>query len=122
MATDQTTTLATLKAQLKEFCEARDWDQFHDPKELAIGLITEASELLEIFRFQSPEQMRTLLANPNSKQKISDELADALFFVVRFAQRNEIDLASAFEAKMKRNNEKYPVEKSKGSNRKYNDL
>ncbi len=64
--------------ELRTFCEARDWDQFHGPKDLAIGLATEAGELLEIFRFLSDEQCDAKLADPESRQAIENELADAL--------------------------------------------
>lgn len=120
--TDQTTTIAELKEDLRAFCEARDWDQFHDPKELAIGLSTEAAELLEHFRFQSSEQMTALLADPKSRAAIADELADCFFFIMRFAQKNGIDLTESYFSKMKRNAEKYPVDKARGSNKKYRDL
>lgn len=119
---DDKTTLAELKTHLQKFCEARDWDQFHSPKELAIGLITEASELLEHFRFQNDQQIKTLMENPKARVEIADELADALFFVLRFAQLHGIDLTTAYMAKMDRNEKKYPVEKARGSNKKYTDL
>ncbi|MEO0337433.1 MAG: nucleotide pyrophosphohydrolase [Pseudomonadota bacterium] len=106
-------------AKIREFCEARDWDQFHSPKELAIGLVTEASELLEIFRFQSEAQISELLEDADSRESIADELADVYFFLLRFADRNGFDLESALARKMAKNNEKYPVEKSRGRNQKY---
>ena len=105
---------------IKEFCEARDWDQFHNPKDLAIGLSTESNELLDIFRFKSEEQMKQIM-NSNSKEKVEEELADIFFFILRFAQMNNIDLSEILCMKMAKNNEKYPVEKAKGSNSKYNE-
>lgn len=116
---DEQTSIETLKDQVRVFCEARDWDQFHTPKDLAIGLITEASELLEHFRFQSPEEIEAALKNPDSREKIADELADSLFFVLRFAQRNGIDLSTSLAKKMQKSGERYPIEKARGSNRKY---
>jgi NTP pyrophosphatase (non-canonical NTP hydrolase) len=111
-----------LTGKVQEFCEARDWDQYHGPKDLAIGVITEASELLEHFRFLSEEQAMELLNNPEQKEDIEDELADVLFFLLRFSQRFDIDLTQALQRKMEKSNKKYPVEKSKGSNRKYTKL
>ena len=111
-----------LKSQVQEFCEARDWDQFHGPKDLAIGVITEASELLEHFRFLSDEQAMALLNNPQHKEDIEDELADVLFFLLRFSQRFDIDLARVLVRKIDKSEKKYPVEKSKGSNQKYTKL
>jgi NTP pyrophosphatase (non-canonical NTP hydrolase) len=115
-------TIQGLSKKVQEFCEARDWDQYHGPKDLAIGVITEASELLEHFRFLSEEQAMELLNNPEQKEDIEDELADVLFFLLRFSQRFDIDLTQALQRKMEKSNKKYPVEKSKGSNRKYTKL
>lgn len=122
MKTDGTTTLQELKDKLKEFCEARDWDQFHEPKDLAIGLITEAAELLEHFRFRTTEQVVERMADSKTREAIEDELADALFFVLRFAERNQIDLSTALERKMVKNARKYPVDLARGSNRKYTEF
>jgi NTP pyrophosphatase (non-canonical NTP hydrolase) len=111
-----------LKSIVKSFCETRDWDQFHGPKDLAIGVITEASELLEHFRFLSDEQALSLLNNPEQKEEIEDELADVLFFLLRFSERFDIDLAHALIRKIQKIEKKYPVSKSKGSNKKYTKL
>ena len=108
--------------RVQKFCEEREWDQFHPPKELAIGLITEAAELLEIFRFQSDEQIREAFADPKKKEEIEDEIADCLFFILRFAGRHDIDLVRATERKIAKSAAKYPVEKARGNNRKYDQL
>jgi len=110
------------QGEIKKFCEERDWDQYHGPKDLAIGLVTEASELLEVFRFQSPDQSIALLNGEATRSDIADELADSLFFVLRFAQKYDISLGDALERKMKKNAAKYPVEKAKGRNQKYTEL
>jgi len=120
MKNDSTVPLNDLKSDIQFFCSARDWDQFHSAKDLAIGLVTEASELLELFRFQTDAQVAALLENPASRSEISDELADALFFILRFSQKYGFDLTKALNAKMKKNGDKYPVERAKGSNLKYN--
>ncbi|GFO61681.1 nucleotide pyrophosphohydrolase [Geomonas silvestris] len=96
--------------------------QFHGPKDLAIGVITEASELLEHFRFLSEDEALTLLRNPARKEQIEDELADVLFFLLRFTQRFDIDMSKAVTRKLAKIEEKYPLEKSRGSNRKYTEL
>jgi NTP pyrophosphatase (non-canonical NTP hydrolase) len=119
---DDQAKVADLKSQIRVFCEARDWDQFHGPKDLAIGLATEASELLELFRFLSDEQCAAKLVDSESRQEIENELADVLFFLLRFAQRFDIDLDDALAAKMTSNAERYPVEKARGKNLKYGDL
>ena len=110
-----------LEKQVQLFCEERDWDQFHNPKDLAIGISTEANELLDLFRFKSNDEMIQLFADLEKKQKVEDEIADVLFFILRFAQMNQIDLVSALKNKIEKNALKYPVEKAKGSNRKYNE-
>lgn len=114
--------LKEMTHQVQKFCEDRDWDQFHTPKELAIGLVTESSELLDEFRFLSEDQVKMKLQDPKGRQIIEEEVADVLFFLLRFAQRNSIDLPEALRAKIKKNGDKYPVEKSRSSNRKYDEL
>jgi len=108
-----------MQEMVKQFCDARDWEQFHNPKDLAIGISTEANELLDMFRFKSEEQMKVMMETPTKKEAISDELADTLYFILRFAQMNDIDLTEALVRKIKKNDEKYPVEKVIGKNLKY---
>jgi NTP pyrophosphatase (non-canonical NTP hydrolase) len=104
------------------YCETRDWDQFHDAKELAMSITVESAELLELFRFKSPNDMRHMFETPGTREKINDELADVLFAVLRFAQVYDIDLTEAFCRKMLENERKYPVEKARASNKKYDEL
>lgn len=122
MAGDSECTVDDLKAVVRGFCEERDWDQFHNPKDLAIGMVTEASELLQIFRFRTPEESRALIDDPRRGMDIRDELADVLYFVLRFADMNGIDLSTELRRKVAIDGEKYPVETSRGSNRKYDEL
>mgnify|MGYP001080950569 FL=1 len=117
---DNKTTVEDLKNLVKTFCEQRDWDQFHNPKELAIGISTEANELLQIFRFKNEEQMKELMSS-NKKNEVQEELADVVYFALRFAQMNDIDLSLAIIDKIEKNNAKYPVDKAKGCNKKYNE-
>jgi len=114
--------LADLKEVVREFSEKRDWDQYHNAKDLAIGIITEASELLEHFRFKSEEEIDEIFSNNDSKEEVTEELADVLFFVLRFAQIYDIDMVKGFKNKMKKNQAKYPVSEAKGSNEKYTEL
>ena len=117
---DNKVTIEELKNKVKEFCEKRDWDQFHNPKELSIGISTEANELLQLFRFKSEEDMKNLM-NSDKRIEVEEELADVLYFVLRFAQMNNIDLSSAVSNKIDKNDKKYPAEKVKGCNKKYNE-
>ena len=104
---------------VKKFCEDRDWDQFHNPKDLAIGLSTESNELLDLFRFKSDEQMREMLNDPEKKERISEELSDIFFFLLRFSQMYDFDMVDGLLHKIQKNNQKYPIEKAKGKNEKY---
>lgn len=110
------------QAEIQDFCNKRNWDQFHTPKDLAIGLVTEASELLELFRFANDKQTEVQMTEPLFREKVQDELADVLYYLLRFSQMYNFDLPSAFSAKMKKNSAKYPVELSKGRNVKYTEL
>ena len=112
-------TLDDLMKLIAEYCTARDWDQFHTPKDLAIGAATEAGELLDIFRFKTPEDMKAMLADEKQREHIGEELSDVLFFVLRFSQLYGFDLQKAFYRKMAINAKKYPVDKVKGCNKKY---
>jgi NTP pyrophosphatase (non-canonical NTP hydrolase) len=118
---DKTTLLEELKKEVKQFCTEREWDQFHGAKDLSIGLSTEAAELLEIFRFKKDTECDQLFEG-KERQNIEDEMGDVLFFLVRIAQKYEVDLASAFFNKMAKNRSKYPMEKARGSNKKYTEL
>ena len=119
---DSIKTINDAKCQVRTFCEQRNWDQFHNPKDLAIGMVTESSELLELLRFKTPEECKAMLSNPDYSQEICDELADVFYFVLRFAQMNEIDLYDILVKKIAKNNEKYPVNLSKDCNNKYSEF
>lgn len=119
---DRDITIEELKCKVREFCEARDWDQFHNPKDLAIGISTEAGELLDLFRFKTQEQMNNMLKDTKRRESIEEEISDVLYFVLRFAQLYDIDLTKALIDKLAKNDLKYPVEKSKGKNNKYDEI
>lgn len=119
---DDKTTIKQIKDVIQKFCEERDWDQYHSPKDLAIGVITEASELLEHFRFKTNTDVQEMLKNADKKTQITEEMADVLYFLLRLAQKYDIDMATAFAKKMEKNALRYPIEKSKGQNKKYNEF
>ncbi len=119
---DSSTMVEALKDQIRDFCEVREWDQFHNMKELAIGLVTESAELLDLMRFKTSEQIAQMASLPAQREKIADELADIAWMLLRFSQLHGFDLTASIGAKMKKNASKYPIEKSKGSNAKYNEF
>ncbi len=118
--TDKNTTIEECKELVHTFCEERDWTKYHTPKEMAIAVLTEASELLEIFRFHDEREVEEMLQG-EKRIAIEEEMADVLHCLVRMADVTGIDLASALEKKMIQNRKKYPVEKVKGKNKKYNE-
>jgi NTP pyrophosphatase (non-canonical NTP hydrolase) len=113
--------LDELNKDVREFCEERDWTQFHTPKDLSIGLSTESNELLELFRFKDQADQEALLSDPEKHADVEDELADILFFLLRFADLYDVDLEAALETKLKKNRERYPKDQYQSSNRKYNE-
>jgi NTP pyrophosphatase (non-canonical NTP hydrolase) len=114
------TSLHELQAIIRKFCDERDWDQFHNPKDLSISLTLEAAEVMEHFQWKSPEEMTEHIAT--RKSEVGEELADVFYWVLLLANKLDIDLAEAFRLKMTKNEMKYPVEKAKGSHRKYTEL
>ena len=122
MAKDNEKTLQEIKDFVKRYCDERDWDQFHNAKDVAVALILESAELLEHFRYKSEEEVEDLFKDPKRREHIEDEMADILFPLFRLAQKYNVDLSEAFERKMQENSRKYPPDKAKGSNKKYNEL
>lgn len=112
--------LDAMTEQVRDFCDARDWRKYHTSKELAIGMATESSELLQLFRFVSDERIAEMFGDTEQRQAIEDEVADTLLFLLRFADLNEIDLPAALSSKLKRNGERYPVDASSNEYRKAN--
>jgi dCTP diphosphatase len=112
--------LAQLRNALRQFAAERDWDQFHSPKNLASALSVEAAELLERFQWLTEEQSRNL---PSSElARVREEMADVLNYLVRLADKLDVDLLQAARDKIKSNAQKYPAERARGNARKYSDL
>ena len=109
--------LQTLRDRLRQFAAERDWDRFHSPKNLAMALIAEAAELVEHFQWLTEAESGAL---PSEKLKeVEAELADVLLYVVRLADKLDVDLNRAAMDKIARNEVKYPVERVRGSAKKY---
>jgi len=120
--TDSTTTLADLKSRVLAFVLARDWEQFHSPKNLSMALAAESGELMEHFLWSTPDESKAVATDPVKRGKIADELADVVIYALEFANITGLDLAAAIETKMAANAQKYPVEKAKGRSEKYTEL
>lgn len=114
--------LTALKEKIAAFAQERDWEQFHTPKNLAMALSVEASELAEIFQWLTEKQSFEIAHDEKELLKVKDELADIVTYTVRLCGVLNIDLTKELERKMKQNAEKYPVDKSKGIAKKYTEL
>jgi dCTP diphosphatase len=112
--------LSHLRDLLRQFAAERDWDQFHSPKNLASALAVEAAELLERFQWLTEDESRQL--PPAELAKVREEMADVLNYLVRLADKLEVNLVEAARDKIRMNAVKYPVEKSRGSARKYSEI
>lgn len=117
---DDKISLENLQKEIRKFVDERDWDQFHNPKDLAISLALEAAEVMEHFQWKSPEEMTEHVKN--KKAEVGDEIADVFYWALLLANKLDINLVEAFQRKMQENRAKYPVSKAKGSHRKYTEL
>jgi NTP pyrophosphatase (non-canonical NTP hydrolase) len=109
--------LEALRQRLRRFAAERDWDQFHSPKNLAMALITEAAELVEHFQWLSEDESSAL--PPEKLEEVKLELADILIYVIRLADKLNIDLLAAANQKIVLNEKKYPADRVRGDARKY---
>jgi dCTP diphosphatase len=120
MSAPDATGLTHLRDALRQFAQERDWDQFHSPKNLASALAVEAAELLERFQWLTEDQSRKL--PPAELARVREEMADVLNYLVRLADKLDVNLLEAARDKIKLNAVKYPAEKARGSARKYSEL
>ncbi|MBI4006807.1 MAG: nucleotide pyrophosphohydrolase [Gammaproteobacteria bacterium] len=109
--------LRDLKGRIRRFAEERNWEQYHSPKNLAMALVVETAELVEHFQWLTQEESRSL--SPEKRSAVEAELADILIYLVRIADKLDIDLYSATIEKLQHNADKYPVEKVRGLSKKY---
>jgi len=119
---DSETCIQEIKDNVLAFARAREWEQFHSPKNLSMAIAAEAAELMEHFLWQSADQSRGDMETEKLRAKVEEELADIFIFAIEFANVTGIEIAEVIEAKMRRNAEKYPVEKARGRSEKYTDL
>jgi NTP pyrophosphatase (non-canonical NTP hydrolase) len=114
--------IETLKRLVIQFRDARDWEQFHDPKNLAMGLSIECAELQEVFLWKRQEEIAALLKQEAGYNKVKEELADIFVFLLYLAEGCKVDLSEAVREKISINEKKYPVDRFYGSNKKYDHL
>ena len=112
--------LDTLKHRLREFADTRDWNQFHSPKNLCMALGVEVAEITEHFQWLTEEQSKNLTRS--KLDEVGTELADTLLYLIRLADKLDIDLLAAAFSKIELNKQKYPVEKSRGNAKKYTEF
>ncbi len=110
-----------LQQTLRDFANDRDWEQFHSPRNLIAALNVEAGELLELFQWESKNHVIDV-DDPETRQKIEDEIADVFIYLLRIADKLDVQLEDAALAKITKNAQKYPVEKSKGKAVKYTEF
>lgn len=112
--------IKVLQKKILAFRDARDWKQFHNPKDLSISLVLEATEVMEHFQWKSKEEMVEHIKK--NKEAIGEELADTLYWILLLSSDLDVDIMKAFEKKMEQNEKKYPIAKAKGSHKKYTEL
>jgi len=113
--------IKALQLELQKFADERDWDQFHSVRNLALAVIGEAGELAEVLQWVGDDKINGFL-EAGGRQRLSEELADVLIYLVRLADKAGVDLESAVRAKLLSNSEKYPVDHARGNARKYTEF
>jgi NTP pyrophosphatase (non-canonical NTP hydrolase) len=113
-------TIGDLTRKIVEFRDARDWKQFHNPKDVSLSLVLEATEVMEHFQWKNAEEMQKYLSE--HKTEVGEELADVLYWILLMGHDFEIDVLDALEKKIGINASKYPIEKAKGIHTKYDKL
>ena len=119
---DNTTTIEQLKHEVIRFRDRRNWKQFHDIKNLSMGMSVEAAELQELFLWKTPAEIDAMLASQKDRKRIEEECADVFVFLLYLAEAAGLDLSAAVRDKLVINERKYPVEKSYNSSKKYTEL
>lgn len=114
--------LQKLNAEIEKIVHDRDWDQFHSIKNLSMALNVESSELLEIFQWMKEDDSNKIQTNPKLMSKVEDEVADIFVYLLRIVSKTNMDLETVVLNKLKKNAEKYPVDKSRGNSKKYNEF
>lgn len=115
-------TVQELSEAVRDFVEERSWGKYHNPKDIAISIAIEAGELLELFQWKSETDSSNLVSDPARMANVKDELADVLIYCFSLANKLNVDVSEVMLAKIGKNRSKYPIEKIKGSYKKYTEL
>jgi dCTP diphosphatase len=111
---DDNVSVANLRMRVKDFVHSRDWERYHNPKNLAESICIEAGELLEVFQWVSAEESLRQIGDPSELGRVKEELADVLIYCFSLANVCDIDVADSIENKLRKNSSKYPIEKFRG--------
>ena len=122
MISDKTTRIFELRERVSNFIEDRDWNKYHNPKDIAISITIEASELLEVFQWVEDKDLDNTIKEPTKIARLEEELADVMIYCFSLANAVNIDIARAVMSKIEKNERKYPAEQVKGDYRKYTEL
>lgn len=114
--------LKSLQSEIRSFVEERDWEKYHNPKNLTMALAGEAGELLELFQWLTAEESENIMADGKSAKQVRHEIADVFVYLLRLTDKLNIDLEKAVREKLVLNSEKYPAHLAKGTAKKYTDL
>lgn len=105
---DQTTSIESMKKRVHDFVHARNWERYHNPKDIAESITIEAAELLEIFQWMKPDESEQLISKPETMQRVREEVADVIIYCLSLANSLKIDLANAILWKLEQDERKYP--------------
>lgn len=106
--------LNELKEKIREFNIERDWDKFHNPKDLLIALVSEVGELAECYRWLNDSELSKIHSDPAKKKKVEEEIADVIIYLIILSYKTDIDIFKIIEEKIEKNRKRYPLEKAKG--------
>lgn len=113
-ASDSATSVSDLKDAVGAFIDARDWSQYHSPKNLAMSIAIEAAEIMEHFQWTTVEEAKMAMANPDVRAEVEEEIADVMIYCLSFARHTELDVSKAILEKLEKNEGRFPVDRIKG--------
>jgi len=119
---DSDTDIEFLRRKVRDFISERDWEQFHNPKDLAMSISIESSELMELFQWKTREEVEEIQDDPETVAELRRELADIIIYSISLANALDVDISEIVLEKLRENQRKYPVDKVKGSAKKYTEL